>query len=260
MGFRFRKSIKLPGGFRVNASKSGIGYSWGTKGFRVTKTAKGTTRTTASIPGTGISYVQESKKQKVTRKTVQTVNMSGDQGNIDISMDSTEHSYFDGGLLQLIGWHLLGAIVTVFTLGICYPWAVCMIYRWETKHTVINGHRLSFDGTALQLFGSWIKWLLLTIITLGIYGFWLGIKVKKWITKHTHFETPVPLSVNVESTQPAQSTAVYTSSAPTPPPTPWEAPEKDWVDKIAPALPLIYVLWFCGIAAAVFFVLNLIFK
>lgn len=71
MGFRFRKSIKLPGGFRVNASKSGIGYSWGTKGFRVTKTAKGTTRTTASIPGTGISYVQESKKQKVTRKTVQ---------------------------------------------------------------------------------------------------------------------------------------------------------------------------------------------
>lgn len=49
-----------------------------------------------------------------------------------------------------------------------------------------------------------------------------------------------------------------------PPPAPsaasWEAPEKDWVDKIAPALPLVYVLWFCGIAAAVFFVLNLIFK
>lgn len=58
MGIRFRKSIKL-GGARINASKSGIGYSYGTKGYRVTKTAKGTTRTTTSIPGTGISHVEE---------------------------------------------------------------------------------------------------------------------------------------------------------------------------------------------------------
>ena len=64
MGFRVRKSINLGGGFRVNISKSGIGYSWGTKGFRVTKTAKGTTRTTTSIPGTGISYVNESGCRK----------------------------------------------------------------------------------------------------------------------------------------------------------------------------------------------------
>ena len=59
MGLRFRKSINLGGGFRVNLSKSGIGYSWGGKGFRVTKTASGKTRATTSIPGTGISYTQE---------------------------------------------------------------------------------------------------------------------------------------------------------------------------------------------------------
>lgn len=59
MGFRFRKSINLGCGFRVNLSKSGIGYSWGVKGYRVTHTAKGRTRTTASIPGTGISFVNE---------------------------------------------------------------------------------------------------------------------------------------------------------------------------------------------------------
>lgn len=41
MGVRFRKSVNLGGGFRVNVSKSGIGYSWGTKGYRYTKTAKG---------------------------------------------------------------------------------------------------------------------------------------------------------------------------------------------------------------------------
>lgn len=59
MGFRFRKSINLGGGFRVNLSKSGVGYSWGVKGFRATRTAKGRRRTTASIPGTGISFVSE---------------------------------------------------------------------------------------------------------------------------------------------------------------------------------------------------------
>lgn len=99
----------------------------------------------------------------------------------------TERSYFDGGLLQLIGWQILGGIVTMLTLGICYPWAICMLYRWEAKHTVINGRRLKFTGTAMQLFGNWIKWLLLTIITLGIYAFWLNIKLIQWKTKHTEF-------------------------------------------------------------------------
>ena len=99
----------------------------------------------------------------------------------------TEKSYFDGGLLQLIGWQILGGLVTTLTLGVCYPWAICMIYRWEAKHTVINGRRLRFDGKAVQLFGNWIKWLLLTLITFGIYSFWLNIKLMQWKTKHTVF-------------------------------------------------------------------------
>ena len=59
MGFRYRKSIRRGGGFRVNLRTTGIGYSWGVKGYRVTKTADGRTRQTVSIPGTGISYVDE---------------------------------------------------------------------------------------------------------------------------------------------------------------------------------------------------------
>lgn len=97
------------------------------------------------------------------------------------------NSYFDGGLFQLIGWRLLGWLITILTLGICFPWALCMVYNWEIKHTVIEGKRLRFDGTALQLFGNWIKWLLLTIITFGIYSFWVQIAIKKWKTKYTFF-------------------------------------------------------------------------
>ena len=64
MGFRFRKSINLGGGFRINLSKSGVGYSWGIPGYRKTIKANGGTRKTYSIPGTGISYVEESVKNR----------------------------------------------------------------------------------------------------------------------------------------------------------------------------------------------------
>jgi len=64
MGFRFRKSFNLGKGLKINLSKHGIGYSVGTKGIRVTKTAKGTTRKTLTLPGTGLSYVTESKSDK----------------------------------------------------------------------------------------------------------------------------------------------------------------------------------------------------
>ena len=97
------------------------------------------------------------------------------------------NSFFDGGLLSFIGWHLLGTIITVCTFGICYPWAVCMIYGWEINHTVIEGYRMKFTGSAFGLCGNWIKWLLLTIITLGIYGFWVGIKIRDWKARNTIF-------------------------------------------------------------------------
>ena len=46
--------------------------------------------------------------------------------NINVTNGSGE-SRFDGGLLQLVGWTLLGLLITVCTLGICLPWAYCMV-------------------------------------------------------------------------------------------------------------------------------------
>lgn len=69
MGFRYRKSIRLGGGFRINISGSGVGYSWGVPGYRITKTANGKIRQTASIPGTGLSYSTEESLHKSARRT-----------------------------------------------------------------------------------------------------------------------------------------------------------------------------------------------
>ncbi|ASW42321.1 DUF898 family protein [Clostridium isatidis] len=108
------------------------------------------------------------------------------QANINVNLAQGE-SYFDGGLLELIAWRILGIIITTVTFGICYPWALCMVYGWKINHTVINGRRLRFNGKAINLFGNWIKWFFLCIITLGIYSFWLGIALEKWKVKNTSF-------------------------------------------------------------------------
>ena len=97
-----------------------------------------------------------------------------------------KESYFDGGILDYIGYSILVAIIFGHTLGIATPWAVCMMQNWEIKHTVVDGQHLYFDGTGAQLFGYWIKWFLLTIITFGIYGFWLKIKMEQRKIKHIH--------------------------------------------------------------------------
>ena len=95
-------------------------------------------------------------------------------------------SKFTGGLFGLICVNVLEYLLTLITLGLAYPWAVCIKESWIANHTILDGRQVYFDGTGGQLFGNYLKWFLLTIITLGIYGFWLHINMKKWIVKHTH--------------------------------------------------------------------------
>ena len=66
MGFRFRKSIKILPGVRLNFSKSGISTSIGVPGATVNISGKGT-RTTVGLPGTGISYSELNKSAKPTQ-------------------------------------------------------------------------------------------------------------------------------------------------------------------------------------------------
>ena len=66
MGFRFRKSIKLFPGFKINLTHKGISSaSIGKPGASLNIGKKGT-RTSVGIPGTGLSY---SKHQPYSKKT-----------------------------------------------------------------------------------------------------------------------------------------------------------------------------------------------
>jgi hypothetical protein len=96
MGWRIRRSVKL-GPLRLTASKSGLGVSVGVKGARVGISGDGRVRETLSVPGTGISYVEEhraGRRRHVEQQPAQRVSP---------------------------GYFLLGfaALVAVIALGVC---------------------------------------------------------------------------------------------------------------------------------------------
>ena len=68
MGLRFRKSIKLAPGVRLNLGKKSAGISFGGKGVRHTISTSGRRTTTVGIPGSGLSYSHTSggKKSKTS--------------------------------------------------------------------------------------------------------------------------------------------------------------------------------------------------
>ena len=61
MGFRFRKSIKIFSGLRLNLSKSGPSISIGGRGHSVNISSRGS-RVNIGIPGTGLSYSRSFSK------------------------------------------------------------------------------------------------------------------------------------------------------------------------------------------------------
>lgn len=141
MGFRYRKSVNLGLGFRVNFSKSGIGYSWGTKGYRKTKQANGKVRTTHSIPGTGLSYTEtnggNSKKNKKNKGiSVNQSNSSAVQANIDnnlhLNVESNVSNSNQEELLQNLAKRakidaLVPIILIVLVVVSCFIWPLIFL-------------------------------------------------------------------------------------------------------------------------------------
>lgn len=118
-------------------------------------------------------------------------------------------TYFDGKFWPLFGRQILGGLISSITLGICTPWAICMIYEWEINNTVIEGRRLEFVGKPVNLLGNWIKWILLTIVTLGIYGFYIPVQLRKWKVKNIIVKAETPS----ESSQVAQLEETHTKAS-----------------------------------------------
>lgn len=69
MGLRFRKSVKIAPGVRLNISKKSVGISAGVKGYRKSINSSGRVTTSIGVPGTGVSYVKTENLKSKKKKT-----------------------------------------------------------------------------------------------------------------------------------------------------------------------------------------------
>lgn len=115
MGLRFRKSVKILSGVKLNFSKSGTSVTVGKRGMSANFSSRGT-RTTIGIPGTGGSYTAYSRKSKQTKTLGNNKSQSQEFGwELLIPMlgvTLTSILFFDGQP----GWGFLGLVVTFLIL------------------------------------------------------------------------------------------------------------------------------------------------
>lgn len=126
MGWRYRKSTKI-GPFRLNFSKSGIGWSVGFGHYRRTKMANGRIRRTVTMPF-GVSYVEETKGSGKTAKAAKAAKPSA---------ASSQSGY--GPRWKVI---LLGVLLII-----------CGLYNAPTNRVV--GCEISIIGIAILAWDAW---------------------------------------------------------------------------------------------------------
>lgn len=70
MGLRFRKSIKIAPGIKINLNKDSVSTTVGTKGAHYTVNSKGKRTASVGIPGSGVSYTKTSSAKGSNKKTL----------------------------------------------------------------------------------------------------------------------------------------------------------------------------------------------
>ena len=115
MGFRFRKSVKIAPGIKLNFNKKSIGVTAGTRGAHYSVNSKGTRTTSVGIPGSGISYTKSTNKtNKSANKTNKSANTSKTSSNINADISLKEQSSKkSGGCLLTIG--IISLIITFYS-------------------------------------------------------------------------------------------------------------------------------------------------
>lgn len=142
MGLRFRKSVKIAPGIKLNFGRKSHSVTFGGKGFHHTISSTGRRTTTAGIPGTGISYSTSSGGKK-TKSKKGSESMSG-SGNKN------------GGCLTIVlGFFAICLALAIYSFA-WIPAIVFLVYFILRKNTPNRktkiGISLAVMATSLLLF------------------------------------------------------------------------------------------------------------
>lgn len=136
MGFRFRKSKKILPGVRLNFSNKSVGVSLGGKHARVSVNSSGRKTYSASIPGTGISYVKTSSGKHTSGQ-----NHSASGGGYSTPQPSSP----GGKKGPSSGW-------TIFWLIVFFPVGLVMMWMGNWNRKVKIGISAFFAAVVLISF------------------------------------------------------------------------------------------------------------
>lgn len=81
-------------------------------------------------------------------------------------------------------------LLTVVSLGIWWPGALLILYRYFVAHTIVEDEsgvrvRFAFEGRIGEGFRLLWGQTLLTLVTLGFYGAWSGPNISRWVAANT---------------------------------------------------------------------------
>ena len=108
MGLRFRKSIKIAPGLKLNLNKNSVSLTAGTKGVHYTVNSKGKRTASAGIPGTGLYYTQS---------------LSNNKNN---KMSAGGNNHKNGGCLMSI-LKFIGILILI-PFAFCFGWIIGIIW------------------------------------------------------------------------------------------------------------------------------------
>lgn len=81
MAWNFRRSKKIFPGVRINLSKTGIGFSAGVRGARISRSPKGRVTGSVGIPGSGLSYRETLNSRKKLSNSTKGFEVSQNEQN-----------------------------------------------------------------------------------------------------------------------------------------------------------------------------------
>lgn len=96
---------------------------------------------------------------------------------------------FRGDYGDFFGVYIVGAILTVLTVGLYYPFFHANIRRYVVKETRFGNRPFEFDGQGGDIFLRHVLLYLLLPLTLGLYYFWHAAFLQRYYWEHTSFGT-----------------------------------------------------------------------
>lgn len=96
---------------------------------------------------------------------------------------------FRGDYGDFFAIYVVGALLTVISLGLYFPYFHANIRKYVVKETKFGNRAFEFSGTGGDLFARHLLLYLLLPLTLGIYYFWHTAYRHRYYWEHTRFGT-----------------------------------------------------------------------